>query len=213
MKIKIIVPWLGKLPNWYPQFCEVVSRNTNMEWEVVTSWDEIRSNVIRNIKIYPPVNIAPRKICDYRPAFGSIFKDRLVGYDWWGWCDLDCVFGSFSNYLTEERLEEYDLITDHPSIVNGPFTVIKNSVKMRRLYQEHAQWENIFSSTEHVAFDEKGFTDVIKASDAKVLYLNAHHHDREPGTPRLVDGRLFVGNREILTHHFASAKRWPTWVK
>jgi hypothetical protein len=33
------------------------------------------------------------KVNDYKPAFGVLFDDIFQGADWWGWIDLDVIFG------------------------------------------------------------------------------------------------------------------------
>lgn len=216
MRVAILVPWIGELPAWCVEFLgrfDDYPRSISFRVIQIKHWRHVAKRIADTTGVHPPMTIEPRKLCDYRPAFGMMFSDAACDPDWWGWSDLDCVFGDLPAFLTPERLLEYDLITDHASIVNGPFSIMRNSEKMRTLYQRHPNWREIFSSSEHAAFDEVGFTEVVQSSpDVRALYLDAHHHDREPGTPELRGGKLFVGDREILAHHFASAKRWPEWA-
>lgn len=36
----------------------------------------------------------PYKFCDFKPAYGEIFADYLKGYDFWGHCDIDLLWGN-----------------------------------------------------------------------------------------------------------------------
>ena len=35
----------------------------------------------------------PYKLCDYKCAYGLIFEEYIKNYDFWGHCDLDCIYG------------------------------------------------------------------------------------------------------------------------
>lgn len=49
----------------------------------------------------------PRKLCDYRPAFGYILQDYITEYDFWGHVDPDCIWGDLNKYVTWELLCEF----------------------------------------------------------------------------------------------------------
>ena len=36
---------------------------------------------------------------DLRPAYGVLFEEYLDGYDFWGHCDLDVLFGRIRDHL------------------------------------------------------------------------------------------------------------------
>ena len=47
------------------------------------------------------------KIVDYKPMYGSVFKEWIPEekYSHWGYCDLDMVYGKLSLFVTQEMLE------------------------------------------------------------------------------------------------------------
>ena len=42
--------------------------------------------------------------------FGHIFSDYLVGYDFWGYGDIDLIYGNISKFITRDMLEQFDCI-------------------------------------------------------------------------------------------------------
>ena len=68
----------------------------------------------------------PYKLCDYKPAYGEIFAPELSGYDFWGYGDMDLVFGDLRAYFTEDKLRKYDKFYACPSTATRrrimPFT-------------------------------------------------------------------------------------------
>ena len=76
-------------------------------------------------------------------------------YDFWGWCDIDIIFGNIRNFITETLLNEYDKIGSL-----GHCVLIRNSDKMRTMYKqsigEVQPYKIIFSCKENLSFDEGG---------------------------------------------------------
>ena len=62
------------------------------------------------------------KIADFRPTFGLCFQEYIKGYDFWGGCDLDLIFGNIRKYVPDEVLDNYDKIYEH-----GHFFLIRNT--------------------------------------------------------------------------------------
>lgn len=53
---------------------------------------ELASNALSS-----PVCISSaKKLCDLRPIYGEIFRKYLVGYDYWGYGDIDVIYGNLS---------------------------------------------------------------------------------------------------------------------
>jgi len=49
------------------------------------------------------------KLCDFKPAYGLIFSEHFKDYDFWGYCDIDIIFGNIRAYMTDVLLNEYDI--------------------------------------------------------------------------------------------------------
>jgi len=48
------------------------------------------------------------KLCDFRTAYGFVFRNWIKNYDLWGYCDNDLLFGNIRAYIDETILNDYD---------------------------------------------------------------------------------------------------------
>jgi len=61
------------------------------------------------------------KINELKPLFVDIFRNLLTSYDYWGWCDLDIIWGCLRQFLNEDLLDKFDMITTKENWTTGPF--------------------------------------------------------------------------------------------
>lgn len=126
-KVALIVPYFGCFPNYFNLWLKSASYNTNFDFLIFTdNWNE-DFNVPENVKIiiislddikgkvsqilkYKFVLHNPYKLCDYKPLYGLIFEEHLAGYDFWGHCDPDIIWGDLSKFITSEHFNNYDRI-------------------------------------------------------------------------------------------------------
>lgn len=101
------------------------------------------------------------KLCDIRPAFGLIHQEDLDGYDFWGFGDIDLVYGDLRAYFTEERLHNNDLLSTHARRVSGHLCLIRNSERMRDAFKLIPNWQQRFCDQQHQALDEGAFTRIF----------------------------------------------------
>lgn len=172
--INIIVPYFGKLPNYFPFFLLSCKKNPTINWTIITdctneynypdnvcrvgmSFEELRNKVKKLFDFEIALN-TPYKLCDFKPAYGYIFESYIEGYDYWGYGDIDLVYGNLRDFLTDEVLS-YDKIFDL-----GHFTLIKNERKFNIAFLQSKKYKNyykkVFSSDKGYNFDEN-FLDVI----------------------------------------------------
>ena len=96
------------------------------------------------------------KYATTKPAYGAIFEDYLIGVDFWGHCDLDIVFGDIRSFITDEMLEEYDVITAKKEFLAGHFTLYNNRTTCR-MYEHSKDYRRVFQRQELFSFDECNF--------------------------------------------------------
>lgn len=97
------------------------------------------------------------KLCDFKPTYGLIFQDYLKGYDFWGYCDIDIVFGNIRYFITEKMLKKYDVISPHKNYPAGFFTLLKNNEQCINLFRQSKDYAHILQNTRHFCFDECNF--------------------------------------------------------
>ncbi len=114
----------------------------------------------------------PYKMCDYRPLYGKVFKEELRGYDFWGHCDIDMVWGNIRTFLTDNILDCYDRIGSF-----GHMSLYRNNKKMNNLYKKKGSafsYKKVFQSEYNYNFDEMYGMNLI-CSKNKVKWMDFRH--------------------------------------
>jgi len=192
--ICIVIPYFGKWPTWMPYYLETCRFNNTVNWLFYTDCgtpENLPSNVKvidssyrdycdlvsqrLGIKFYPE---NPYKLCDIKPLLGYIHADALQGFDFWGFGDIDLIYGDLRAYFNQNRLNRRDLFSTHARRVSGHLCLIRNTDQMRTAFQRVRNWRFLVSKPEHVAFDEKAFSK---------LFLR---HKNSPGITRFVAGLI-----------------------
>lgn len=167
--IVFIIPYFGKLPDYYSIWCRTARYNNAFDFLFITDIAEIEEQ--ENIHVFrisftelrkriqskfgkKYVLDEPYKLCDYKPAYGYIFEDLIKDYKFWGYCDIDIILGDLSKFITDEILDNYDKIYEH-----GHMTLYRNNLKNRELFKNNGNYpefnyEEVYSSPESFYFDE-----------------------------------------------------------
>ena len=146
---------------------------------IYTSFEEIKSAFGNTLK-FDFVLDRPYKLCDYKVAYGDIFFEYIKGYDFWGYCDLDVIFGNLDKLYPDKVLEKYDKISER-----GHFALFKNTNKLRTAYKLDAigtlNYKKVFTSRKIYGFDESwyndGINDILMQNGFKVLLRPINYAD------------------------------------
>jgi len=72
---------------------------------------------LRNIDVNAsgwPRRLASKKLCDTRPLWGLLFREELRDYSWWGYGDVDGLFGGGVRRLfSPTLLSRYDVLSGY----------------------------------------------------------------------------------------------------
>lgn len=197
-KILIIIPYYGRLKNYFNTFVESVRGNASVDWLLMTD-DKTQYHFPANMKvIYNDFetlkNIVqskfdfdicldtPYKLCDYKPAYGYIFSDYLRGYDFWGFCDIDMVFGNIRKFVTDDVLKKHTRVFQH-----GHFSLFRNT----------EEWNTLFMKANGL-IGHKRFADYREVfSSAQIFYFDEYNPNRKDGTAEmwkiLYPDRIYLG--------------------
>lgn len=169
-KIALIVVWAGKLPDYFQIWLYSCKNNPSIDFYVFTddrteyeypvnvkynfySFEELRQKFR---KIFPfEISLErPYKFCDYKPAYGEAFSSYLKGYDFWGYCDIDLIWGNIRKFLTDEVLEDYDRF-----FTRGHCSIFRNDEKINSYYRTlpangHLDYKMVYQSDKPWCFDE-----------------------------------------------------------
>ena len=109
---------------------------------------------------FPIVLDRPYKLCEYKQAYGYILHDYIKDYDFWGFGDLDLVYGDIRSFLTNSILE-------HPFILGwGHLTLLRNDEDANTYFMKqvdgYQNYRDAFTTSKITFFDEfnhKGCSD------------------------------------------------------
>lgn len=170
-KICIIIPYFGNFPIWFDLYlyscyknsfidfyfftdCEIPIKIYNNTHFFKISFDEYCEKVSKKLDIQfkPQKHV---KLCDVKPYYGLIHADIVNNYDFWGFGDIDVLYGDLKIILKESTLLKYDLISSHADRVAGHFTIIRKDSKYTTMplhidgYQQKLLAENVVGLDEH----------------------------------------------------------------
>lgn len=147
-RIALILPYFGKFPNYFRFFLESIRRNPTIDLLLFTD-NEFNSDYPGNVHIYdmsfeqfkaklqarfdfPLTHLqSPYCLCDFKPAYGYCLQEYLDGYDFWGHCDCDLIFGDIRSILTDNILSRYDRI-----LTRGHLTLYRNDFSTNMAFMD-----------------------------------------------------------------------------
>lgn len=174
-KIAFIIPYFGHFNNYFQLYLNSCKYNENIDWLIFTDDHndyKYPSNVIvRYCTIKDIKELVQKqfdftisldyayKLCDYRPAYGLIFSQFLEGYQFWGYCDSDLIWGRIDKFITNDILDNYDKIG-----IYGHCTLFRNSAEINSFFKRPLNgievYKKVFTESWNHSFDEE-FKDSI----------------------------------------------------
>lgn len=171
--IVLLSCYFGKFPWYFTYFLESCKHNSSVSFVIITD-NEKPTSLPANVKIvnqtlkgisqlatqklgFRVMIKNPYKLCDFKPAYGYLFPEYTKGYDFWGHCDIDVIFGNIRRFMTGEILEEYEFISVRHDYITGHFTLYRNCPKINELFMRSKDYKRVLSSLFHHCFDETNF--------------------------------------------------------
>jgi hypothetical protein len=187
-------------------------------------------------RIDPNINIVHAyKLCDLRPFYGLMFPDLIEGFDFWGYCDIDLIFGDLSRVVSNDRLSNVDMFFADAKMIMGHFALYRNVTAINTLGRRIPDYVKKISSVATEYCDEQCMADVLSASsDVRVSMARSLQESQltvdangqmigrtsgvigNPDRFYWRDGRTFIKSRgsdpqEVLYIHFLGLKRNYHW--
>lgn len=183
-RIVQIIPYFGKWPKWIDLYVYSCLRNPMVDFLFFTdcgrpgvlsgksdtnviikeiSFDDYKRLVSRRLDIaYNPQS--PYKLTDLKPFLGLIHEDEIRDYDWWGFGDIDLVYGDLSILINDRSLETNDLLTTHDYHIAGHCTFMRNNDYYCRLCLGIKDWRKRLGDETHYGFDEAEWSNLVYPS-------------------------------------------------
>ena len=246
-KIAFMNCHFGKMPWYFQYFLHSCKYNPSIDFFIITDDHTYAGRLPNNVKMImsslEEINALatqklgfqtairnPYKLCDFKPAYGLLFEDILQYYDFWGINDIDIIFGDIRNFMTDEVLSDFDLISVRHDYITGYFSLFRNNDAMRWLFSHSKDYRKVFNSDRHYCFDETNFkheafargTGEIMEAEIESMthvalrlqaqgylkaYFNWHVIEACPGRMKWSRGKLIYKNEyEVLLYHLITLK-------
>ena len=229
-KIALIIPYFGKFPNYFPLFLNSCRHNPTIDWLLVTdiaegfdypgnvhvipmTFPELREKIQEQFDFKIALE-RPYKICDYRPAFGLIFRELLSKYDFWGYCDIDLLFGDLRRAFPDELLDAYDKVGHL-----GHLALYRNTPQVNAAFRANfggqERYREVLSEERNFIFDEwddLSINRIFLKLGLRVCLWN-DFFDAHPSRDNLVRVIREIGSGPDYsdTQRIGSYGSWITW--
>lgn len=177
-----IIPYFGKLPNNFQIWLDSCKENSTIDWilfsdsiekfsypsnvkKIFFSFEKFKTIIQENynFKIYID---KPWRLSYFKPAYGEIFQKYITGYDYWGHCDIDLIWGDIREFIKDDILNNYDRIG-----FQGHSTIYKNmpvvNARYKTIVPGKINYIDIFSGKKDYSFDENGMDDIYNFLNVK----------------------------------------------
>ena len=146
MKVIFIIPYYGEFPNYFNLFLKTCGNNLGYEWLIFSenngkysypdnvhyvemTWQELRSLFQSKFDFEISLD-SPYKLCDFKPTYGYVFERYIKDYDYWGYCDVDLLFGDLDVFIPFEKISKFDKVGHL-----GHMTLCRNNTEINRLFK------------------------------------------------------------------------------
>lgn len=212
LKKLLVCPYFGELPPWMPQFMENIRhlKEQGYDFLIDQNLEGFKKRVKDKLGIDCPIIPGTGKVSDFRAVLGVLYADEIKGYDFYGHCDFDMVFGDVSKWFPDSELAELDVWSNHGTYICGPFTLYRNIESVDNLYLKYPNWKEKLIYPETNGWVEEEYSRVLEQSGLRYRY-SFFQGDPYTTTPNLtmIGDRLYQDGSEIPMFHFRRSKKWP----
>jgi len=162
------------------------------------------------------------KLCDLRVIYGEMFKEELSMYDYWGWGDLDVMYGQFENFpkpgngtpdlfCNYHKRNDMHLVQSETPVgiwyASGHFVMMRNDDRSRGLINHLPTAERLIKDKTNRYIDEHlvptvlmhEFKNVQKIHSTDVQYVDVQ-------TVEMRNGAIYANETHLNYLHWYTDK-------
>ena len=176
-KFAALCCYFGPLPNYFQLWLESCRNNPGIDFLLMTDNECSSFFVPINVKIlnrtfnelrhriqeaFRDVNICldrPYKICDFRVAYGYVFSELFAEYQYWGWFDLDTIWGDVLSFIPRTNTWVKIFPCGHLSFVRNLKEYNEAFMSFHNEVPSILPWQEVFASPKSLFYDEIGGAD------------------------------------------------------
>lgn len=170
LKIALIIPYFGNWPTYFNIYLKSCANNKWLNVYFFTDC-QIPDNHPQNVTFIPFTLreisfLASKKIkkefrishayklCDFKPCYGLIFEDYLKDYDYWGYGDIDLVYGDLEPIIKDRIAAGFDVLSNRLEILSGSLAFFKNTHFLKNLFANSSTLVDELSEDNYKGLDE-----------------------------------------------------------
>ena len=170
IKIVIIIPYFGKWPSYFNIYLKGCENNPWLDIIFFTDceipeykssnvlfhkFNMIKFSQLASEKLDLKINVSNAyKLCDFRPCYGLIFEDYIKDYDYWGYGDIDLIYGNLKPFIVDRIDQGFEVISNRFEILSGSLSIFKNTSFLKNLFKQSEVLINLLSSKNYEGLDE-----------------------------------------------------------
>jgi len=148
------------------------------------------------------------KMAEFKPTFGQLFAEHIKDHAWWGYADLDVVWGKFSNFAhLFSNPDKYPIVNSGWLSPRGMAAFYVNKDWTRQVYKEDPVYVELLQNATYRNLDENGVSippqHVVDGGKHSLGYLQRKAVSRHPGASvyrgRSAKDRLFLEKHDSVT--------------
>lgn len=174
-KLVLLIPHFGKPVPWLPFFLVSCARNPLVDWYIISDYPlGDRPDNVKHIETSFPdyqslaskklgVKLAwpeAYKLCDMKPMLGLIHQDIVAKYPFWGYGDIDLVYGNLLAVYAP-LMQKHDVISSVNFLLAGHLSVFRTLPETLSLFSDVKGWRSALQTPKYVSFDEGMMTKTL----------------------------------------------------
>ncbi len=197
----IFVAYFGPTPGWMAMFLESCRCNPTISWFLHTDLDK---------PVFAPANVTyiqssftdycsyvssklgirfrpedPYSLCNVRPMTGHLHRDIVSGFDYFGWGDIDVIYGNIRN-VYDDTVLSHNVISAGPFICTGHLFLVKTEDWLISAYNYLTGWKTILEERKRVSWwdslDEARLTALFSPVESTRLDLARRYNTFAPNS-------------------------------
>jgi hypothetical protein len=174
----MLMPYFGRWPEWINLFMVTCGANKNIHWRFITdcgppehrpantefhqiSFDDYKRLLSRKLGFL--FDHDAYKANELRVALGYVYETDIREFEFYGYGDIDVVWGDIDSFYLPLRAE-YDFITTVSDLVAGHFSIFRNTDQLRRAFMRTPGYPELLQVPGQTSFEEVNFARTFKES-------------------------------------------------
>lgn len=250
-RIAVIIPYFGKWPYFFHLFLKGCENN---QWLDILFFTDcpVPNQHPTNVYFYPSSlssisQLASKKLsaeirimngyklCDLRPFYGLVFTDYLKSYQYWGYGDIDLIYGDLKPFVIPRIEAGFDVLSSRKELLSGSFSLFRNNNFITNLGTRIPNYIDKLRSKKHECLDETGHSNVVWEGGSKKdlpeacftkVVINAHdNHEIKASFETIckehIDSKEIIhyanrtivfNNQNLGYYHFVCNKNDPKYI-